>query len=222
MDRHADGAGQAAELSLSGGWIAVYSAKGRCWASCVSPTYALKIENIAEIQICNLVVVGGRMEDISDFESLCTAIGFVEVNWALFEQSLDLIVLAAHRDLGGATFEKEIPRSYSRKVNFLKKAFSKISVLVPLKREAIELLDISCKLSKMRHDLTHGVVTHIQAVDGRYTFSKIDYVSHGHTYRDFVFNPEDFPRLAEDLLRLGSQATCLGIKIGEIERHQNS
>lgn len=78
----------------------------------------------------------------------------------------------------------------------------------------------SKELSQSRHDLTHGVVTHIKAVDGRYTFSKIDYVGQGHTYRDFVFNPEDFPKLAEDLLRLGAETTRLGLKLDEIQQRQ--
>lgn len=158
------------------------------------------------------------MEDIRDFQSLCTAIGFVEVNWALFEQSLDGIVLTAYRDFGGAALDKELPRAYSRKVKFLKKAFSKIAVLNPLKPEASEILRHSDELSKTRHDLTHGVVTHVQAVDGTYTFSKIDYVGHGHAYRDLVFDAKGFPKLAEDLLRLGAKVTRLGLKVGEIER----
>lgn len=158
------------------------------------------------------------MDDADDFQSLCAAIGFVEVNWALFEQSLDFIVLTAYRDLGGAVLEKELPRSYSRKVKFLKKAFSRVPYLNPLKGEAIEILNRGDELSKTRHDLMHGVVTHVNAVDGRYTFSKLDYVGHGHGYRDFVFSPEDFPGLANDLLHLGAQTTRLGVKVDEIEQ----
>lgn len=161
------------------------------------------------------------MDEPDDFQSLCAAIGFVEVNWALFEQSLDFIVLTAHQDLGGNTIEKQLPRSYSRKVEFLKKAFSKIALLSPLKKEATEILSRGDHISKTRHDLMHGVVTHIEAVDGRYTFSKIDYVGQNHTYRDFVFSPEDFPALAEDLLRLGAQTTRLGVKVDEIAQHQS-
>lgn len=157
-------------------------------------------------------------DDADDFRSLCAAIGFVEVNWALFEQSLDFIVLVAHGDLGGNVIEKELPRSYSRKVTFLKKAFSKIVVLNPLKTEAAEILCRGDKLSKTRHDLMHGVVTHIKSVEGRYTFAKIDYVGDGHAYRDFVFNAEDFPSLADELLHLGRQATGLGVKVDEIEQ----
>lgn len=158
------------------------------------------------------------MDDDDDFQSLCAAIGFVEVNWALFEQSLDFIVLTAYQDLGGTAIVKELPRSYSRKFDFLKKAFSKIAVLNPMKNEAMEILNRSKELSQSRHDLTHGVVTHVKAVDGRYTFSKIDYVGHGHAYRDFTFSPEDFPRLAEALLRLGAQTTRLGLKVDEIQQ----
>lgn len=160
------------------------------------------------------------MDDADDFQALCAAIGFVEVNWALFEQSLDCIVLTAYRDLGGNAIQKDLPRSYSSKVKFLKKAFSKVAVLNPLKVEATEILNRSDELSKTRHDLMHGVVMHVEAVDGRYTFSKIDYVGHSHSYRDFAFRPEDFPSLAEDLLRLGAETTRLGIKIDEIERHR--
>jgi hypothetical protein len=158
------------------------------------------------------------MDDVDDFQSLCAAIGFVEVNWALFEQSLDFIVITAFQDLGGSALDKELPRSYSRKAKFLRKAFSKVAVLNPLKAEATEILSRSDELSTKRHDLMHGVVTHVEAIDGCYNFSKIDYVGHGHSYRDFVFNPEDFPKLAEDLLRLGAETTRLGLKVDEIQQ----
>ncbi|MCA3171424.1 MAG: hypothetical protein ING25_00005 [Burkholderiales bacterium] len=156
------------------------------------------------------------MDDSAEFQSLCAAIGFVEINWALFEQSLDCIVLSAHRDLGGSAIDKNLPRSYSSKAKFLRKAFSKVEALNPLKEEAEEVLSHSDELSTKRHDLMHGVVTHVKAVDGCYTFSKIDYVGQDHSYREFVFSPEDFPTLADCLLSLGAQTTRLGVKVDEI------
>lgn len=155
--------------------------------------------------------------DISDFQSLCAAIGFIEVNWALFEQSLDYIVITAHRDLGGSAIERKLPKTYSAKSEFLKKAFSKIVVLNPLKGEALEIFAKSDALSKKRNDLTHGVVTDVEVKDGVYNFSKIDYVGSDHSYRDFVFNPNDFPCLAQELTELGSLVTRLGIKVNELE-----
>lgn len=156
--------------------------------------------------------------DVSDFQSICTVIGFVEVNWALFEQSLDCIVLTAHRDLGASKIERRLPRTYAAKSEFLKKAFSHVVVLNPLKSEANALLDKSDVLSKKRNDLTHGVVTHIEIKDGVYNFSKIDYVGSDHSYRDFSFDPNEFPTLAQELLYLGGEVTQLGLKVNEIEQ----
>lgn len=156
--------------------------------------------------------------DVSDFQSLCTVIGFVEINWALFEQSLDCIVLTVHRDLGGGAVERKPPKNYSTKSEFLRKAFSKVVALNPLKGEAIEILNKSDALSKKRNDLTHGVVTHVEVTNGAFNFSKIDYVGSEHSYRDFVFNPTDFPSLAQELLDLGALVTRLGIKVNEIEQ----
>ncbi len=156
--------------------------------------------------------------EISDFQSLCTVIGFVEVNWALFEQSLDCIVLTVHRDLGGSAIEKRPPKVYKAKSAFLKKAFNKVIVLNPLKSEANALLDKSDVLAARRNDLTHGVVTHTEIKDGVYNFSKIDYIGPDHCYRDFTFDPNDFPTLAQELLDLGGEVTRLGLKVNEIEQ----
>lgn len=156
--------------------------------------------------------------EISDFQSLCTVIGFVEVNWALFEQSLDCIVLTVYRELGASAIEKKLPKTYKSKSNFLKKAFSKVVVLNSLKTEANTLLEKSDALATRRNDLTHGVVTHTEIKDGVYSFSKIDYVGSDHSYRDFAFDPNDFPTLAQELLDLGGKVTRLGLKVNEIEQ----
>jgi hypothetical protein len=154
--------------------------------------------------------------DVSDFQSLCTVIGFVEVTWALFEQSLDCIVLNTHRDLGASAIEKRLPKNYAAKSAFLKKAFANVIVLNPLKSEAYALLDKSDVVAKKRNDLTHGVLTRVEMKDGVYSFSKIDYVGFDHSYRDFSFDPNDFPILAEELMDLGIEVTRLGLKVNKL------
>ncbi len=156
--------------------------------------------------------------DVRDFQSLCTAIGFIELNWARFEQSLDCISQIAHRHLGGIALQKQLPTSYSGKSSFLRKAFSNIFVLSSLKKDAIEILDKSDVFSKKRNDLTHGVVTHLETKDGVYHFSKIDNFNSEHRYRDFVFNPADFPNLTDELLDLCVKASDLGLRVDEIEQ----
>lgn len=156
--------------------------------------------------------------DVSDFQSLCTVIGFVEVNWALFEQSLDCIVLIVHRELRASAIEKRLPKTYAAKSEFLRKAFSHVAVLNPLRTDAKALLDKSDVLAKRRNDLTHGVVTHVELKDGAYNFSKIDYVGSDHSYRDFLFDPNEFPTLAQELLDLGGEVTRLGLKVNEVEQ----
>lgn len=140
------------------------------------------------------------------------------MNWALFEQSLDCITLTVHRELGASAIEKRLPRTYAAKSEFLKKAFSHVVVLNPLKGDANALLDKSDALAKKRNDLTHGVVTHVEIKDGVYNFSKIDYVGSDHSYRDFSFDPNEFPVLAQELLDLGGEVTRLGLKVNEIEQ----
>lgn len=159
-----------------------------------------------------------RILNANTFQSLCAAIGFVEVNWALFEQSLDSAALIIYQSLGGNKIDRGLPRAYSAKSKFLRKAFNKIILLRPLETEATGILDRADKLSRTRHDLTHGVVTHTKARSGRFDFAKIDYVRSGHDYRDFSFHFAAFPALAKELLTLGTDTTLLGIKIFRIEQ----
>lgn len=131
---------------------------------------------------------------------------------------MDCIVLTAHRDLGGSVLEKRLPKTYTAKSEFLKKAFSKVALLNQFRDEAMELLSKSDELSKKRNDLTHGVMTHIEVREGVYNFSKIDYVGSEHSYRDFILDPKEFPSLAQDLVDIGAQVTRLGMRVTEVEQ----
>ena len=51
-------------------------------------------------------------EEVDNFQSLCAAIGFVVVNWALAEQSLDYTVETIYKECGGNTLEKQLPQSF--------------------------------------------------------------------------------------------------------------
>lgn len=154
-----------------------------------------------------------------DFRTLCAAIGFFDVNWALFEQSFDRSVEVVHQSLGGSTINKSIPRQYKQKSDFMRKAAMGIASLTPLQEELISLLDRADALADLRNDLIHGVVTQIESSDGRYKFIKADYGPLEHIYREFTFDTACFPKLVKELQALGAAMPRLGMRVNQIEAH---
>lgn len=151
-----------------------------------------------------------------EFESLCTAIGFIELNWALLEQSLDNWVAIIFHDVDGKplAYEERLPREFGRKARFLKRCFKKLSPLQPFAEEGLLILEKAKTLSATRHDLSHGVATSITPVRGVFPFSVIKHEAQHHIVRDFVFNPKDFPKLAKALLDLGAESLRFGERLG--------
>ncbi len=149
-------------------------------------------------------------EEIDDFSSLCTAIGFVVVNWALAEQSLDFTVETIYSKCAGNTIEKQLPRSFQRKVKFLRKAFSTSVALHVYAKDGNKLLDRMEPLAQQRHDLVHGVVVSIESVNGRFPIDKLDYKAQEHIMRRIEFDPKAYDSLVQELLNLGKDLTLFG------------
>jgi len=157
-------------------------------------------------------------EEFDDFSALCTSIGFVVVNWALAEQSLDFTVETIYSKCAGNTFEKQIPRSSQRKVKFLRKAF-RTSVALQVYAEAgYKLLDRMEPLAQQRHDWVHGVVVSIESVNGRFPIAKLDYRAQEHIIRQIEFDPIVYDIFVQELLSLGKDLTLFGNTL--VERFQ--
>jgi hypothetical protein len=85
-------------------------------------------------------------ETNDDFQSLCTTIGFVVVNWALAEQSLDFTVETIYKECAGSTIQKSCP--FTHKVEFLKKALRTRAALQVYAEDGIKLLDRMVTMSQ--------------------------------------------------------------------------
>jgi hypothetical protein len=152
-------------------------------------------------------------EASDDFQSLCTVIGFVVVNWALAEQSLDFTVQVIYEECAGKDLEKDLPRSFQRKVKFLRKAFQSRAALQVYAEDGNKLLDRMVSLAGQRHDLVHGVVVSTEAVNGSFPIDKLDYVAQQHIMRRIEFDPNTAEVLYQDLLDLGRDLTLFGTEL---------
>jgi hypothetical protein len=154
-------------------------------------------------------------EQFDDFQSLCAAIGFIVVNWALAEQSLDFTVETIYNKCAGNTLAKELPRPFRRKVDFLRKAFQTSVALQIYAEDGNRLLDRMEALATQRNDLVHGVVISIETTNGRFPIDKLDYQAQEHIMRRVEFDPNTFDDLAAELLSLGKDLTIFGRSVIE-------
>lgn len=74
-------------------------------------------------------------------------------------------------------------------------------------KEGVSLLDRADALSETRHNLTHGVITHMEARDGKYLLESRKIQKDGmHIVEEFIFDVREFPKLANKLVVLGRDA----------------
>jgi hypothetical protein len=149
-------------------------------------------------------------DEFDDFNSLCLTIGFVVVNWALAEQSLDFTVETIYSKCAGNSMEKELPRSFQKKVKFLRKAFRTSVALQTYADDGNRLLDRMEALATRRHDLVHGVVVSIESVNGTFPIDKLDYKSQQHVMRRLDFDTKAIDGLFTELLSVGKDITLFG------------
>ncbi len=155
-----------------------------------------------------------KILDDDEFRAFCSAIGFVEVNWAMMEQQLDQWVRLIFDRLGGHSIEKEIPRAYGRKAKFLREAFDGISALSPFRTEGTSILDRADVLAETRNDMTHAVITHMKPKNGKYEMVNLKVRRDGtHTLKDVVFDIRVFPKLGEQLVELARDALHLSLRL---------
>ncbi|HTE15094.1 MAG TPA: hypothetical protein VK642_08450 [Burkholderiales bacterium] len=151
----------------------------------------------------------------TDFTALCSAIGFVGVNWALMEQSLDHSVHSIWNNVPGAKgISNEVPRtSYSRKSEYLTKAVTRIPLLHSYRDEVTRILSISDRLAEKRNDITHSVIESLHPVKGEYLMTTFDVKKNVRQIRHTTFKAREFPKLSLELVRLGRDVGALARKL---------
>ena len=154
-----------------------------------------------------------------EFRALCTAVGFIVLNWGMAEQQLDMLVNIAFRHCGGEALRphKGIPRHYSDKVDFLKACFKKLPALEPFASEGRSLVErVSARASK-RNDLVRGSLASFapEKNGGAFRFNKVGYEIDGHTVSTFMFSPRGFSRLETVLGDLLTEQIAFGQKLAD-------
>jgi hypothetical protein len=120
-----------------------------------------------------------------------------------------------YKKCAGNTIEKQLPRSFQRKVKFLRKAFSTSIALQVYAENGNNLLDRMEPLAQQRHALVHGVVVSIESVNGRLPVDKLDYQAQEHIMRWIEFDPNTFDGLTQELLNLGRDLTRFGTALAQ-------
>jgi hypothetical protein len=148
-----------------------------------------------------------RILDDDEFRAFLTAIGWVEINWAIMEQNLDRWTQLIFRWLDGASIESEVPKSFWRKSKFLRQSFNSIPLLLPFKERGIDILSRADKLAGTGNDLTHAVITSMVSKDGKYEMKNLRLNKDAmHTIIDVQFDARGFPDLSLKLVHLGRDA----------------
>lgn len=142
-------------------------------------------------------------------------IGFVAVNWSLAEQMLDACVVTIYHDFAGNELALTLPRSFSQKIKYTRKAFLEIPKLKVFGEEGLALVDRMDTLSERRNALAHGVVTSVQATIGKFEMARLEYDQHTHESKRMVFDPKAFPVLSQDLLDFGSDFSKFILRLEE-------
>jgi hypothetical protein len=91
-------------------------------------------------------------------------LGMLTHVWAGIELGLDAYIGLIYYRLGGIpTVSRKLPRTFERKIAYLRDAFDKLTPLARYKQDGLSILDKIEALGLDRHMLIHGVA--IQAID---------------------------------------------------------
>lgn len=142
------------------------------------------------------------------FESLLRTVGFVVVQWAHCEQSLELLVNTLFLQFGGSILpgRKRMPKPLSGKIAFVKECAAQISSLASFKTELEALASDFEALLQTRHDLVHGALTDAPVLNGVFTFIRLEAHPDIHEVKEFQYDLKKFPALEASLVRLGAKA----------------
>jgi hypothetical protein len=156
---------------------------------------------------------GGTAYDDNELDTLFQAVGFVVVQWALAEQSLELAIAILYQNLGGRSLAKRVPKMLEPKLVFVSNCLATNQTLAHLRLEADALVADFRRLSVRRHGLVHGAIASLSLTNGGFEFTKLDIENNIHVAKDFRLEGADFPGLAKELIDLGKNSAGFGHKL---------
>lgn len=142
------------------------------------------------------------------FESLLKTVGFVVIQWANCEQSLELLVNTLFREYGGNKLSgrRRMPRPVSEKVAFVKECAAQLASLAAFKADLEALAFDFEAVMRTRHDLMHGALSDAPVSNGVFTFIRLDAHPDIHEVKEFQYDLKKFPSLEASLVLLGAKA----------------
>lgn len=157
-------------------------------------------------------IVGAKIG--GSYESLCKTVGFVVLQFAHCEQSLECLVDALFLRCGGNKLpkRKRLPSKLSDKILFVRECAEQIASLKRFKGELESLADAFDAVVDTRHNVVHGAITG-NAVKGVFTFVRLKAHPDKHTGTLSQFDLREFPVLEAALKRLGAAAPNLATRV---------
>ncbi|MES2581451.1 MAG: hypothetical protein V4627_01945 [Pseudomonadota bacterium] len=151
----------------------------------------------------------------STFESLLRTVGFVVIQWAHCEQSLELLVNTLFREFGGNKLpgRKRMPKPISEKISFVKECTAQIPSLASFKAEIDALASDFDAVLQTRHNLIHGALSDTPVFNGVFTFIRLETHPDIHEVKESQYDLKEFPTLEAALTRLGAKAPKLARKV---------
>jgi hypothetical protein len=156
--------------------------------------------------------------DAEDLDLIARGVGLVVLQWGQAEQSLELLVASLWQSFSGHRFAKRIPVLLVPKVSFVRACIAGTSALKPLESRVLSLLAEFERLSALRHDLIHGAPASIAAVDGHFVFVRLNVQDGFHHTREVRIPIEQYPKLVDSLVALGSEAHQVAHEVFEVSK----
>lgn len=94
----------------------------------------------------------------SNDEAFFAAVGRLALAWGLIHSALATLVKITYIRFEGNKIEREMPDSLSRKIDYLRKSFSRTEVLKPIAHMIKPTLTEISRSSETRHDIIHGIL----------------------------------------------------------------
>lgn len=95
---------------------------------------------------------------IEFINNLSKALGYLVINWGLFEFGLASVLSIVYNQMGGKNIEPEIPIKLSRSAKFLRKCAQKIPALAPDREEINWISREALRIAPKRNDIIHGYI----------------------------------------------------------------
>lgn len=90
--------------------------------------------------------------------NLSKILGYLVINWGLFEFGLASVISTIYHRMGGKKIEPEIPIKLSRSAKLIRKCAKKIPALAPYLDEINWIAKEALRIAPKRNDLLHGYI----------------------------------------------------------------